>query len=228
MPLSAPLHRRSKETLATATLLPTYVVEFRSMFAKEDFNILPEHHKWDHTIELIPGVEPKSLKVYPLSPLEQAELDVFLEENLHIRRIQPSKSSIAAPMFFIKKKDGSLRLVQDYRILNTIIMKNRYPLPLVSELVAQLHRAQYFMKLDICWGFNNVHIKPRDEWKTAFCTNHSLFKPLMMFFGMTNSSAVTPQVNFPQKITFDMLYTNEFIIRVHSRALSIPSERNTI
>jgi len=79
--------RRSKETLATVTPLPAYVTEFQSMFAKEDFNILPEHHKWDHTIELIPGAEPKSPKVYSLSPLEQKELDAFLEENLHTRRI---------------------------------------------------------------------------------------------------------------------------------------------
>ena len=74
--------RRSAETQAAATSLPTYVAEFRSVFAKEDFDILPEHRKWDHTIELIPGAEPKSSKVYPLSPLEQAELDAFLEENL--------------------------------------------------------------------------------------------------------------------------------------------------
>ena len=73
----------SKETQAAITLLPTYVTEFQSVFTKEDFDILPEHHKWNHTIELIPRVEPKSLKVYPLSPLEQAELDTFLEENLH-------------------------------------------------------------------------------------------------------------------------------------------------
>jgi len=79
--------RRSKETLATATPLPTYVTEFQSVFAKEDFDILPEHRKWDHAIELIPGVEPKSSKVYPLSLLEQEELDAFLEENLHTRRI---------------------------------------------------------------------------------------------------------------------------------------------
>jgi len=74
--------RRSKETQAATTPLPAYVAEFQSMFTKEDFDILPEHHKWDHAIELIPGAEPKSLKVYPLSPLEQAELDAFLEENL--------------------------------------------------------------------------------------------------------------------------------------------------
>ena len=110
-------------------------MEFRSMFTKEDFNILLKHCKWDHTIELIPGVEPKLSKVYFLSLLEQAELDAFLEESLCTRRIQPSKSSIAASMFFIKKKDGSLWLVQDYHTLNTITVKNRYPLPLVSKLV---------------------------------------------------------------------------------------------
>jgi len=74
--------RCSKETLATTTLLPANVVEFQSAFAKKDFDILPEHRKWDHTIELIPRAEPKLLKVYPLSPLEQAKLDTFLEENL--------------------------------------------------------------------------------------------------------------------------------------------------
>ena len=159
------------------------------MFAKEDFNILPEHHKWDHAIELTPGAEPKSSKVYPLFLLEQAELDTFLEENLRTGQIRPSKSPMAAPVFFIKKKDGSLRLVQDYRALNTITVKNKYPLPLISELVSQLHGAKYFTKLDVHWSFNNVHIKPGDEWKAAFCTNRDLFEPLIMFFGMTNSPA---------------------------------------
>ena len=86
-------------------------MEFQSVFAKEDFDILPEHCKWDHAIELIPGAEPKSLKVYPLSLLEQAKLDVFLEKNLRTGCIWSSKSSIAAPVFFIKKKDGLLQLV---------------------------------------------------------------------------------------------------------------------
>jgi len=94
---------------------------------------------------------------------------------------------MAAPVFFIKKKDGSLRLVQDYRALNTVTVKNKYPLPLISELISQLCGAQYFTKLDVRWGFNNICIKPGDEWKAAFCTNQGLFKPLVMFFGMTNS-----------------------------------------
>jgi len=181
--------RRSAETQAAATPLPTYVAEFRSVFAKEDFDILLEHRKWDHAIELIPGAEPKLSKVYPLSSLEQMELDTFLEENLCTGRIQPLKSPIAAPVFFIKKKDSSLHLVQDYCALNAVTVKNRYPLPLISELVSQLRGARYFTKLDICWGFNNVRIKSRDEWKAAFCTNRGLFEPLIMFFGMTNSSA---------------------------------------
>jgi len=121
--------------------------------------------------------------------LEQEELDAFLEENLHTGRIQPSKSPITAPVFFIKKKDGSLQLVQDYCVLNAVTIKNRYPFSLISKLVSQLCRAKYFTKLDVWWGFNNVRIKPGDEWKVAFYTNHSLFEPLMMFFGMTNSSA---------------------------------------
>jgi len=79
--------RCSKETQTVATPLPAYITEFQSVFAKKDFDILPEHCKWDHAIELIPGAEPKSSKIYPLSPLEQAELDAFLEENLHTGRI---------------------------------------------------------------------------------------------------------------------------------------------
>ena len=92
-------------------------------------------------------------------------------------------------MFFIKKKDSSLRLVQDYRVLNAVTIKNRYFFLLISELVSQLYRAQYFTKLDVRWGFNNIHIKPGNEWKAAFRTNCGLFEPLVMFFGMTNSPA---------------------------------------
>ena len=79
--------RYSKETQAATTPQPAYIMEFQSMFAKEDFDILLEHHKWDHAIELISRAEPKLSKVYPLSLLEQAELDAFLEENLCTRQI---------------------------------------------------------------------------------------------------------------------------------------------
>jgi len=155
--------RQALETQKGLLTLPDYVKGFESVFAKEDFDILPEHRQWDHAIELIPGSEPKSLKVYPLSPVKQKELDSFLEENLRTGRIHPSKSPMAAPVFFIKKKDGSLRLVQDYRALNSIMVKNKYPLLLISELISQLRGARYFTKLNVRWGFNNIRIKPGDE-----------------------------------------------------------------
>ena len=89
---------------------------------------------WDHGIELLPGVEPQSSQTFPLSPLEQKELDKFLQENLCSGRICPLKSPFRAPVFFIKK-DRSLRLVQDYRKLNTVTVKNSYPLPLISDIL---------------------------------------------------------------------------------------------
>jgi len=140
---------RSVEAQKEPFILPDCVRGFKSVFAKEDFNILPEHRQWDHAIKLILGLEPKSSKVYSLSPVEQKKLDFFLEENLCTRRICPSKSPMAAPVFFIKKKDGLLQLVQDYRALNSMTVKNKYPLPLISELMSQLHRARYFTKLDV-------------------------------------------------------------------------------
>jgi hypothetical protein len=92
-----------------------------------------------------------------------------------------------ASLVFIKKKDGTLRLVQDYRALNVFTIKNQYPLPLISEVVNQLQEAKYFTKLDVQWGYNNVRMKEGDEWKATFCTNRGLFEPLVMFFGLTNS-----------------------------------------
>jgi len=181
--------RRASEMRKGLLTLPDCAKGFESVFTKKDFDILPEHRQWDHAIELIPGSEPKSSKIYPLSLVEQKELDSFLEENLRTGRIRPSKSPMAALVFFIKKKDGSLRLVQDYQALNSMTVKNKYPLPLISELVSQLCGARYFTKLDICWGFNNVRIKPGDKWKIAFWTNRGLFEPLVMFFRMTNSPA---------------------------------------
>ena len=169
--------------------IPPHLRDFHKVFSKESFDDLPESKPWDHAVELIPDATPKSCKVYPLTASEQKELDVFLKENLESGWIRPSKSPMASPVFFIKKKDGALRLVQDYRALNAMTVKNKYPLPLIPELIAKLRGAKYFTKLDVRWGFNNVRMKEGDEWKAAFRTNRGLFEPLVMFFGLTNSPA---------------------------------------
>ena len=123
--------------------------DFHSVFSKDSFDELPGTKPWDHAVELTPNATLKSCKVYPLSASEQKELDAFLKENLESGLIQPSKSPMAALVFFVKKKDRKLRLVQDYRTLNAMTMKNKYPLPLIPELIAKLHGAKYFTKLDV-------------------------------------------------------------------------------
>ena len=180
-------HKQNDVPKPIPELIPQYLQDFEDVFAKSSFDSLPEHSRWDHGIELIPGAEPSSCKIYPLSPKEQEELDKFLEEHLASGRIRPSKSPMASPFFFVKKKDGELRPVQDYRKLNKITIKNAYPLPLISDLLNQLRGARYFTKLDVRWGYNNVRIKKGDEWKAAFRTNRGLFEPLVMFFGLMNS-----------------------------------------
>jgi hypothetical protein len=169
--------------------IPDYVKIFGQVFSEERFAKLPNRKPWDHVIELVPGAQPKGCKVYLISVTEQSELDHFLTENLETGRTRQSKSPMASPVLFIKKKDGLLRLVQDYRMLNDMTVKNKYPLPLISELVKQLRGAKYFTKLDVQWGFNNIRIQEGDEWKAAFRTNRGLFEPLVMFFGLTNSPA---------------------------------------
>jgi hypothetical protein len=98
--------------------VPPAFHDFEDVFSKVSFDVLPDRKPWDHAIELEADARASSTKVYPLSPNEQAELDIFIEENLASGRIRPSKSPMAALVFFIKKKDGVLRLVQDYRALN--------------------------------------------------------------------------------------------------------------
>src|SRR5882724_4057757 len=97
----------------------------------------------------------------------------------------------ASPIFFIKKKDRSLHLVQDYRKLNVMTVKNAYPLPLIPDILNKVSKAKapYFTKLDVYRGYNNIWIREGDEWKAAFWMNRGLFKPLVMFFGLTNSPA---------------------------------------
>jgi len=179
--------------------VPPHLQHFHSIFIKDSFDKLPETKPWDHAIELTSDINSKTCKVYPLSISEQAKLNAFLKENLKSGQICPSKSPMATPVFFVKKKDGKLHLVQDYHALNAMTMKNKYPLLLIPELIAKLQGAKYFTKLDIRWGFNNIRIKEGDKWKAVFQMNQGLFKPLIMFFGLTNSPA-----------TFQMMMDNVF------------------
>jgi len=132
---------------------------------------------------------PKPAKIYPLSLAERNSLDTWIDEELRKGYIRLSTSPIAAPFFFVKKHDGSLRPVMDYRALNAITVKNRYPIPRIVDLIESLSKASIFTKIDLRWGYNNVCIKEGDEWKTAFITRRGLFEATVMYFGFSNTPA---------------------------------------
>ena len=108
---------------------------------------------------------------------EEKALNQWLDKQLKVGLIMESKSRYAVPCFYIPKKDGSLWLVQDYRKLNQVMIKDKMPLPLIGEVINKLKEARYFNKLNLIWGYNNIQIKEEDEWKAAFLTNKGLFEP---------------------------------------------------
>src|SRR5882724_6386392 len=182
-------------------IVPKPYQEFQDVFIKESFDELPNQKQWGHAIKLILDAHNFSTKLYPLAPVEQKQLDEFLNKNLKSQCICPSKSPMESLVFFIKKKDGSLHMVQDYQKLNVMTVMNTYPLPLVPDILNKVSeaRAKYFTKLDILWGYNNGWIKEGEEWKAAFWTNQGMFDPLVMFFGLKNSS-----------MTFQMMMNDPF------------------
>src|ERR1700748_1340870 len=171
-------------------IVPKAYHKYAKVFSESASERFPDKRPWDHAIDLKPDA-PASIdcKVYPLSPKEKEEQKEFLEGNLCLKRIRRSKSPYASGFFLIRKKDGRFRPVQDYRNLNKWTVPNRYPLPLINDLIHDLAGTGIYTKLDIRWGYNNIRIKEGDEWKAAFKTSEGLFKPTVMFFGLTNSLA---------------------------------------
>ena len=132
--------------------LPPQYTDYADVFSKRTFDVLPPKRDFDHAINLKELFVPKVTKVYPSNPQEVDTCKEFVETNLKTGRIQPSKSLQASPFFFIKKKDGKLRPVQDYQYLNNHMVKNAYPLPLVSNLVNNLRCFSCFTKFNVHWG----------------------------------------------------------------------------
>ena len=118
--------------------------------------------------------------------VEQEALDQFVADELKAGNIWESKLPYASPCFFIVKKDGSHRLVQDYQKVNTFTVKDKTPLPCIDDLLNVLKDGKLFTKMDIIWGYNNVCIKEGHEWKAAFLTSKGLFEPTIMYFGLCN------------------------------------------
>ncbi len=124
-----------------------------------------------------------------MNRIEDEAVQKFLHDELEKGYIRESKSPYASSFFFIKKKDGKMRPVQDYRKINTLTIRNQYPLPLITDLIRDLSNAHIYTKLDVRWGYNDVHIREGDEKKAVFKTRYRLFEPTVMYFGLMNSPA---------------------------------------
>lgn len=172
-----------------ADKLPPELMDFADVFSPKQAEQLPPHRDYDHSIRLVEGKTPPFGPLYPMSRDELLALREWLQENLKKGFIRPSSSPAASPVLFVKKPGGGLRFCVDYRGLNNITVKDRYPLPLIKESLNNLKGMKYFTKFDIIAAFNNIRMKEGQEYLTAFRTRFGLFESLVMPFGLTGAPA---------------------------------------
>jgi len=173
----------------TAPTIPAEYQDYADVFSKTEAHKLPEHRPYDLSIPLQEGTAPPLLPVYNLSPLELDVLRMYIDENLRKGFIRHSQSPAGAPILFVKKADGSLRLRVDYRGINKITIKNRYPLPLIPELLNKVGKAKRFTALDMRDGYHLLRMAKGEEWKTVFRTRYGHFEYNVVPFGLCNAPA---------------------------------------
>ncbi|GJZ44940.1 putative reverse transcriptase domain-containing protein [Tanacetum coccineum] len=185
---------KTKTLMSTKANEPTLsdipiVRDFEDVFP-DDLSGLPPQRQVEFRIDLIPGATPVAKSPYRLAPSEMQELSEQLQELQDKGFIRPSHSPWGAPVLFVKKKDGSFRMCIDYRELNKLTIKNRYPLPRIDDLFDQLQGARYFSKIDLRSGYHQLRVHDDDISKTAFRTRYGHFEFTIMPFGLTNSLVV--------------------------------------
>ena len=189
--------------------------EFSDVFAALPKGLPPQRNV-DHHIEVEPNSVPPFRPTYRMSPAELQEVVKQLSSYLEMGHIRPSSSPYGAPVLFVRKKDGTLRMCVDYRALNKQTVKNRYPLPRIDELLDQLHGARIFSKLDLSQGYHQVRITPEDIPKTAFRTRYGHYEFTVMPFGLTNAPAtfqhMMNDVLRPYLDKFTVVYLDDILI----------------
>ncbi len=181
--IESPVEKQSVE-------IPSCYTPFSDVFCPKRAAQLPPHRPWDCAIDLFPGEPVPRGKIYPLSLPEQKAMEEYIKEALRQGYIVPSTSPAASSFFFVAKKDRGLRPCIDYRALNNITVKFRYPLPLVPAALEHLRGATIFTKLDLHSAYNLIRIRQGDEWKTAFLTPTGHYEYRVMPYGLVNAPSI--------------------------------------
>uniref|UniRef100_A0A0W0FNC7 Reverse transcriptase domain-containing protein n=1 Tax=Moniliophthora roreri TaxID=221103 RepID=A0A0W0FNC7_MONRR len=184
--------------------VPNKYMDFAdTVFNPQEFEKLPDHRPYDIDIELEEGTTPPFGPMYKLTPQEREAVAEYVHTNLKQGHIRPSTSSAGAPVLFTCKKTGEIRLCVNFRGLNSITKKNRFPLPLVDDLLDSVQGCKIFTVIDLKSAYSHLRIREGDEWKTAFRTHLGLFEHLIVPYGLTNAPAAWQ--SFIQDVLRDIL-----------------------
>jgi hypothetical protein len=183
------------------------VCEYPDVFP-EELPGMPPNRDIEFIIELVPGTAPIAQRAYCMNPQELEELKRQLADMLSKGLIRPSASPWGSPVLFVDKRDGTIRLCVDYRKLNEVTIKNKYPLPKIEDLFDQLNGAKVFSKIDLRTGYHQLKVRESDIPKTAFTTHYGLFEYTVMSFGLTNAPAYF--MNLMNKVF--MKFLDKFVV----------------
>ncbi|GJP34742.1 hypothetical protein CLOM_g19175 [Closterium sp. NIES-68] len=210
-----------KLTAAVPTDLAQLIHRFPQIFPDDLPEGFPPKWPFDHLIKLEPGTQPTVQRRFRLTQPELEELRKQLDYLLEKKFIRPSSSPFAAPMLFTPKKDGGYRMCNDYRALNRVTIRSRYPIPRTDELINQLQKARLFSEIDLRGGYPQIRLVAADCHKNAFCTRYGSFEYIVMPFGLTNAPAtfqMTMNQNFSSVVDrYVIVYLDDIVIYSETR-----------
>ncbi|KAL0345857.1 UNVERIFIED_CONTAM: RNA-directed DNA polymerase [Sesamum radiatum] len=192
----------------------------RMCFPPELPKKLPPRRAIDHAIELVPGARPPSQAPYRIAPAELAELRKQLDRLLEVGLVQPSKAPYGSPVLFQRKQNGPMRMCVDYRALDKVTIKNKYPIPNAMDLFDKLMKAKYYTKIDLRSGYWQVNVAKGDEPKTTCVTRYGSFEFLVMPLGLTNAPAtfcnLMNDVLYEYLDRFVVVYLDDIVVYLES------------